>query len=138
MKILSSLFLLSTLVLFVGCQQQATTTETETPAVEVETVEADSAGESESESEAPSEFLVDVRSQEEWDSGHLSGATHIPHTQIADRIGEVTEDKSAKLVLYCQAGGRAGRAKEALEQLGYTNVENGGGMEDLKERYTAE
>ena len=46
------------------------------------------------------EIVIDVRSQEEWDSGHLDQAVHIPHTEIAERIEEVTSDKSAKLVLY--------------------------------------
>ena len=81
------------------------------------------------------EFVIDVRTQEEWDKGHLEQAIRIPHTEVSERIGEVTEDKSAKLVLYWQSGGRAGRAKEALEKMGYTNVENGGGFEELKDRY---
>lgn len=81
------------------------------------------------------EFVIDVRSQAEWDEGHLEQAVLIPHTEIADRIASVTEDKSAKIVVYCKVGGRAGKAKTALEEMGYTNVENGGGYEDLKKRY---
>lgn len=46
------------------------------------------------------EFVIDVRTQEEWDKGHLEQAIRIPHTEVSERIGEVTEDKSAKLVLY--------------------------------------
>lgn len=46
------------------------------------------------------EIIIDCRSQEEWDSGHLEQAILIPHTKIADQIAEVTVDKSAKLVLY--------------------------------------
>ncbi len=85
---------------------------------------------------APSaEIVIDVRSQEEWDSGHVEQAIHIPHTEIADRIAEVTEDKNAKIVLYCAAGGRAGKAKTTLEELGFTNVENAGGFDDVKDRY---
>lgn len=48
----------------------------------------------------PEEFVIDVRSKEEWDTGHLDQAVLIPHTEISDRIGEVTEDKSAKIVVY--------------------------------------
>ena len=81
------------------------------------------------------EFLIDVRSQKEWDDeGHLENAILIPHNEIVDRIAEVTEDKSSKLVLYCRSGGRAGRAKAALEKLGFTNVENAGGYQDLKKK----
>jgi phage shock protein E len=79
--------------------------------------------------------IIDVRSQQEWNSGHLETAIHIPHAKIADRIGEVTDNKNARIVVYCAAGGRAGMAKETLEQLGFTNVENGGGYEDVKRRY---
>lgn len=81
------------------------------------------------------EFVIDVRSQSEWDSGHVASAVHIPHTEIAQRISEVTDDKNAKIVVYCRAGGRAGTAKEALENLGFSNVENAGGYEDVKSRF---
>ena len=53
--------------------------------------------------ESPQEtppFIIDVRSKEEWDEGHLEQAIFIPHEDIADKIADVTEDKSAKLVLY--------------------------------------
>ena len=46
------------------------------------------------------EFVIDVRSKTEWDTGHLENATLIPHTEIEKRIEEVTKDKSAKIVLY--------------------------------------
>lgn len=80
-------------------------------------------------------FVIDVRTQREWDAGHVSQAVHIPHTEISDRISEVTEDKAAKIVLYCAVGGRAGIAKTKLEELGYTNIENAGGYDDVKERF---
>lgn len=83
-------------------------------------------------------FVIDVRTQEEWDAGHIEQAVHIPHTEIADRIGEVTEQKDAQILVYCARGGRAGTAKKALEDLGYTSVENGGGLDDVKERFGSE
>ena len=86
-------------------------------------------------SDSSQEFVIDVRSQKEWDSGHIEQAVHIPHTEIADRIAEVTDDKNAKIVLYCAVGGRAGTAKAELEELGFTNVENGGGFDDMQKRY---
>lgn len=81
---------------------------------------------------APSEVWIDVRTQEEWDSGHLKEAYHIPHEQIAGRISEVTENKDAVIHLYCRSGGRAGQAKTVLEEMGFTHVLNDGGYEDLK------
>lgn len=78
--------------------------------------------------------IIDVRTQKEWDSGHLAQAIHIPHTEIAQKIGDVASDKDAKIVLYCAVGGRAGKAKEVLDELGYTHVENAGGYDDIKLR----
>ncbi|TWU04411.1 rhodanese-like domain-containing protein [Stieleria varia] len=83
----------------------------------------------------PDVIVIDVRSQEEWDSGHVKQAVHIPHTEIAERISNVTDDKDAKIVVYCAVGGRAGKAKTKLEELGFTNVENAGGYDDIKSKY---
>ena len=83
-------------------------------------------------SKNPEEVWIDVRTLEEFDSGHLEQAFHIPHQEIAERIGEVTANRDAVIHLYCRSGGRAGRAKTALESLGFTQVLNDGGFEDLK------
>lgn len=73
---------------------------------------------------------IDVRSATEYNSGHLEGALNIPHTEIADQIATVTEDRNAVIYLYCRSGGRAGIAKEALEKQGYSQVVNVGGLND--------
>jgi phage shock protein E len=78
---------------------------------------------------------IDVRSADEYAAGHVSPAVNIPHTEIAARIGEVTTDKDALIYLYCRSGRRSGFALDALEQAGYTNVVNVGGLEDAQ--YTA-
>lgn len=80
-----------------GCQQE-TANVAAPPAPEAPAVASEP--EVAAASEAPKEFVIDVRSQEEWDAGHLSQAVLIPHTEISDRIAEVTEDKSAKIVLH--------------------------------------
>lgn len=77
-------------------------------------------------------LLVDVRSRQEFDQGHLEGATLIPHDQIAARASELGEDKSRPIVLYCRSGNRSSQAKRALEALGFTSVMNAGGYESLK------
>jgi phage shock protein E len=77
------------------------------------------------------EVWIDVRTQEEFDAGHLEEAIHIPHEQIADRISEVTANKEAVIHLYCKSGGRAGRAKTALEEVGFTHILNDGGYEEI-------
>ena len=76
---------------------------------------------------------IDVRSAEEFKEGHLQGALNIPHDQIVDRIKSVSPDKNAPVNLYCRSGRRAETAKQVLESMGYTNVQNRGGYEQLKQ-----
>ena len=76
--------------------------------------------------------VIDVRSQSEWDSGHVEGAILIPHTIIKDKIGEYVKDKDTPINLYCAAGSRAGSAKSVLTSMGYTHVSNLGGYSSAK------
>ena len=78
--------------------------------------------------------LIDVRSAEEYASGHLRGAVNIPHERIADEIGSVAADKTARIILYCRSGRRADTALNALKAIGYENVSNYGGLEDAQMR----
>lgn len=78
--------------------------------------------------------IVDVRSDKEYQEGHIEGALHKPHDQIDESISSLLPDKSRHIVLYCGSGKRAGMAKEKLEELGYTNVENAGGYKDMQKR----
>ena len=75
---------------------------------------------------------IDVRSAEEYSAGHVSLATNIPYTEIAGRIGEMTEKRDAPIYVYCRSGRRSGIAKETLEAQGFTNVTNLGGLEDAR------
>jgi phage shock protein E len=79
-------------------------------------------------------LIVDVRTQQEYQSGHVEGALHKPHDEIDAGISALLPDKSQHIIVYCARGGRAGKAKETLEGLGYTHVENGGGYEDMRQR----
>ena len=84
---------------------------------------------------APDSFvLIDVRSAEEFASGHLQGAVNIPHDRIEEEIGAVAPDKSARIILYCRSGRRAETALNALKSAGYENVSNYGGLEDAQMR----
>ena len=47
---------------------------------------------------------------------------------------KIPPNKDQKIILYCARGGRAGQAKEILSKLGYTNLENGGGILDVSKR----
>ena len=75
-------------------------------------------------------LLVDVRTDGEWDAGHLQSATHIPMQNLLDGIASTATNKEQEIYLYCGTGKRAGRAKRMLENLGYTNVQNIGGLND--------
>ena len=76
-------------------------------------------------------LLVDVRSQAEFDAGHLEGALLIPHTDVAARLSEFGSDKNRPIVLYCRSGNRAGKAEDVLVANGFTNIHNAGGYEPM-------
>lgn len=65
--------------------------------------------------------LVDVRTQQEFDAGHLDGAVLIPYDQIAARAAEVGP-VSTPVVLYCRTGRRTAIAAKTLAELGFTQV----------------
>jgi rhodanese-related sulfurtransferase len=69
--------------------------------------------------------LVDVRLPEEWEAGHVAGATHIPIDSLSSRAGEI--DRSKRVVLYCRSGDRSGGAADALAASGWdvTSMEGG-------------
>ena len=74
---------------------------------------------------------IDVRSPEEFAEGHLEDAINIHHDQIVAKITEISADKHAPLNLYCRSGRRAENALQELRKLGYTNVINHGGYQEL-------
>jgi rhodanese-related sulfurtransferase len=61
--------------------------------------------------------LVDVRAEHEWEAGRITGATHLPLAELAERAGEL--DKDRPVVLYCRGGNRSTMAAEALAEAGY-------------------
>jgi len=67
-------------------------------------------------------FVLDVRTPEEFVSGHVPGAVNIPYDQVAARLAEVPKDKD--VVLYCRSGRRAGLAGEVLTSNGYTRLQH--------------
>ena len=79
--------------------------------------------------------VLDVRSLEEWNTGHVEGALLIPHTELASRMDEVVDAAGGELgrpvVIYCRSGRRADLARTALEVEGFTQVTNAGGLVDL-------
>jgi phage shock protein E len=77
-------------------------------------------------------LLIDVRSRQEYEAGHLENSINIEHDKI-EKIAEVIgEDKDREVVVYCRSGRRSGEAKKSLEKYGYKNIHNGLGYEGLK------
>ena len=74
--------------------------------------------------------ILDVRTREEYDQGHIPGATLIPYTEIEARAEEELPDKDQLILVYCRSGRRSKLAAEALVELGYTNIKEFGGIID--------
>jgi rhodanese-related sulfurtransferase len=74
--------------------------------------------------------IIDVRTKEEYDAGHIDGAMLF---DIQDMMqGDIPlVDKNESITLYCESGNRSMMAKSFLEEAGFTNVTNGGGMHEL-------
>ena len=75
-------------------------------------------------------LILDVRTQEEYDQGHIPGAILIPDTEIEARAEEVLTDKDQLILVYCRSGRRSKLAAEILLKLGYTNIKEFGGIID--------
>ncbi len=78
----------------------------------------------------PNGIIIDVRSKNEYNSGHVKDCINIPHNEIGEKIAEYVKDKSTPINVYCAAGGRASSAKSTLLNMGYINVANLGGYSD--------
>lgn len=74
--------------------------------------------------------IIDARTQEEFDGGHIPGAVLIPEYEIAQRAEDELPDKNQLILVYCRSGRRSKIASQALVDLGYTNVKEFGGIID--------
>ena len=68
--------------------------------------------------------IIDVRSKQEYEEGHLNGAILIPEYEIKEKIKNIVENKDEKILVYCSSGLRSKQAQEELINLGYKNVYN--------------
>ena len=75
-------------------------------------------------------IIIDARTQEEYDQGHIPGAILIPEYEIAARAENELPDKDQLILVYCRSGRRSKIAAEELVKLGYTNVKEFGGIID--------
>ncbi len=74
-------------------------------------------------------IVLDVREQNEYDSGHIPGAVLLPVGTIdEDTAAAVIPEKDSTVLVYCRSGNRSKTASSALAELGYTNIYEFGGI----------
>ena len=119
-KVLSALLCIFS---FVGCNQKETamknTYEQITPAEAKEIMDTEQ-----------NYIILDVRTEEEFDEGHVKDASLIPDTEITEKAEGILTDKEQQILVYCRSGRRSKNAANQLVELGYSNVKEFGGIID--------
>ncbi|MBE6799731.1 MAG: rhodanese-like domain-containing protein [Ruminococcaceae bacterium] len=75
-------------------------------------------------------IIIDARTEEEFNEGHIEGAILIPEYEIGERAEKELLNKDQLVLVYCRSGRRSKIAAQALVDLGYTNVKEFGGIID--------
>ena len=76
-------------------------------------------------------LVIDVRTPEEYRTGHVPGALNIPYQEIGPRITTLAPNRETRIWLYCRSGRRSAIATQTLRDLGYHQVENQGGLANV-------
>ena len=72
-------------------------------------------------------YIIDVREEDEYEEGHLINSYNIPLSRLED-INNENISKDAKIIIYCRSGNRCKTAQERLNNMGYINVYDMGGI----------
>ena len=72
--------------------------------------------------------VIDVRTEAEWNTGHLEGAFHIEWQDILELSSDIPKDE--EIYLYCRSGNRSGKATKILLDAGYMNAKNAGSISE--------
>ena len=75
--------------------------------------------------------VIDVRTEAEWNTGHLEGALHIEWQDILKVSSDIQKDE--EIFLYCRSGNRSGKATKILLEAGYVNAKNAGSILNASE-----
>ena len=102
-------FALSSLLLLSACQPEAAGSGSISPDVFLASPPANA-------------LVLDVRTEDEFSRGHLANALNVPHDELASRVAELGGGSDRPVVVYCERGGRAGKAATVLEAAGYSNI----------------
>lgn len=113
--IFSSRVLLTALLLLSGiaCQAETSNIETITPAELSQRLK-----------EPNPPIILDVRTRDEYSSGHIDTALNLPHDELERRLDEIPGNKTSEIVVYCRSGKRARIAENILIEKGYQNVKD--------------
>lgn len=121
MKRILPLFLL--LLLLTGCGGTASNASSESDYQQISQEEAKEM------MDTQDVIILDVREQDEYDSGHIPGAVLLPVGTIGEETAaEVIPEKDSTVLVYCRSGNRSKTASSALAGLGYTNIYEFGGI----------
>lgn len=82
-----------------------------------------------------SKVVIDVRTPQEFATGHIEGAINIPYDTITPNLPALARiGKDENIVLYCRSGRRSEIAMQTLASQGYRHLRNGGGLDALASR----
>ena len=73
-------------------------------------------------------IILDVRTAEEYGSGHIPGAINVPNEEISDQPPAQLPEKDQLILVYCRSGNRSKQASKKLAAMGYTNITEFGGI----------
>ena len=76
-------------------------------------------------------IIIDVRTESEYQQGHIKNAINIPNESIDESVSEILTNKDQLLLVYCRSGNRSKQASEKLAKLGYSNIYEFGGISDF-------
>ena len=77
----------------------------------------------------PKLILLDVRNKEEYDAGHLKGATWLERGLVEYTMARTLRDADAEIIVYCAKGNRSAKVVKVLIEMGYKNVKSHIGLE---------
>lgn len=113
--------MLAGLLLFSGCSGNTTTADGSYQQISQE--------EAKNRMDTEEVLILDVREQNEYDSGHIPGAVLLPVGTIdKDTAAQVIPEKETTVLVYCRSGNRSKIASSTLAELGYTNIYEFGGI----------
>ncbi|MCT4611747.1 MAG: rhodanese-like domain-containing protein [Clostridia bacterium] len=120
-KIILSLMMVCTVV---GCTNKEVVSD-ESKELEYTSIEQDKAKEMMDNEDV---IILDVRTEEEYNSGYIKDAMLLPLSDIEDKAEDLFKDKKEKILVYCRSGNRSKEASKVLVKLGYENIYEFGGI----------